>query len=225
MRRTVKLLISTLLLAICAEAQHPYDTWDEEYSVQALLGVAMFDNLQFKVSDSLSSDEVDISTLPQVGGAWTTRPSGQRIQAGLETSFLIGFRGTDLDYLYLGGGGAKVGLSVRMWMFDLTGGGYLSLFLDPNHRVRLYGGVGPLISYADYISERNYSDSTPNDSTHDSALGIGAYARAGVEFRTHKKGLLGLGVRNIWSRMDFTDLGGASELKGIAFFVTYTAGF
>jgi len=223
-----------LLLALQAKADYPYDEWEENYTAQALLGAVRFDNLDFPVDDSESPAEISISSLPQLGGAWTTLPAGDRIQFGLEASFLTGFRVDKLNYLYLGGGGLQVDLSFRMWLFDLAGGAYVSLFADQEHRIRIYSGAGPLLSYADYRIEKEFSDADPtnpasteteDESLSRSAFGTGFYARAGVEFRIHEKGLLGFGIRANWMKMDFTDVGGREELSGLAAFLTYTAGF
>ena len=112
-----------------------------------------------------------------------------------------------------------------MWMFDLAGGGYANLYLDQNKRVRLYAGGGPLLIYADYRTEKDFDDDTmPNVSSSESAFGLGLYARTGFEFRLYERGMLGMGVRGSWSSVDFSDVGGSSDLVGIAGFVTFTAG-
>jgi hypothetical protein len=229
-----RVLTSVLLLTFSVQAEYPYNDWEEDYTAQALLGAVKFDHLKFPVDDSESPEQIKISTLPQLGGAWTTLPVGDRIQFGLEASFLTGFQVDKLNYLYFGGAGLQVDLSFRMWLFDLAGGAYLNLFPDKEHRVRIYTGAGPLLSYADYRIEKEFSDADPNNpsptATEDesisrSAFGVGFYARTGVEFRVHEKGLFGLGMRASWMNMDFTDIGGRTELTGLAAFVTYTAGF
>ena len=47
--------------------------------------------------------------------------------------------------------------------------------------------------YADYRTDKQLSDGLENEVAHESAFGIGAYARTGVEFRVHEYGMLGLG--------------------------------
>jgi hypothetical protein len=218
--------IAALLLSTGTRAQsHKYDYWDENYTVQALLGAVQFENLKFDVSDSAESAEIDLSLIPQLGGAWGTMPKGNRFQYGLECSFLLGFMVDKINYLSAGGSGLYVSISTSMWMFDLAGGPYANLFLDKNNKLRLYGGVGPLMTYADYQADKDYNDSTPNENSSESAFGIGVYARTGIEFRVHERGMLGLGARGTWAHVDVSDVGGSSDLVGIAGFVTYTAGF
>jgi hypothetical protein len=211
-----------------ASAQYAtYDYWDNNYSVQALLGAVQFENLKFDVNDSENPEEIDISLIPQLGAAWGTLPKGDYFQYGLECSFLLGFRFDELNYLYLGGGGAYASISTSMWMFDLAGGPYINLFIGEKKNVRFYAGGGPLMMFADYRSDIEYPDdeTTVEDfSNNESAFGLGVYARAGFEFRLYEKGMLGLGARGTWSSVDFSDVGGKSELVGTAVFASFTAG-
>ena len=215
-----------LILAVATTYASEYDFWDKDYTSQALLGAVQFENLKFKVDDSTSPKEVDLSLLPQLGGAWTTLPKeSARLQYGLECSFLLGFQFDKINYIQAGGSGLYVSVSTSMWMFDLAGGGYASLFLDPKHNVRIYAGGGPLMMYADYRADKEYDDgTTPDEDVGESAFGIGLYARTGIEFRLYEKGMLGVGARGSWSTVDFSDVGGRSELVGTALFVTFTAG-
>jgi hypothetical protein len=230
--KTPKLIVSIVtasLACVVVHAQyHMYDTWEENYSVQALLGAVKFDDLKFKdTSGSGDATVIDISTLPQLGGAWTTQPQiDQRLQYGLEASFLLGFRFDKVNYASIGGSGLYVNISTSMWMFDLAGGGYANLFLTEGGGVRVYAGGGPLMMYADYDSSREETGAGGGlYETSESAFGLGVYARTGIEFRVHEKGMLGLGARGTWADVDLSDVGGSSELTGIAAFVTYTAGF
>lgn len=221
-------ITSLLLTATLAHAQyHKYDTWDEPYTVSGLLGAVQYENLKFTQDDAAPGEdsEVDVSLLPQLGGAWTTLPRGEAFQYGLEATFLLGFRFDKINYAYLGGGGAVISLSTSMWMFDLAGGAYASLFLDPGQRFRLYVGGGPLMMYANYRTEADYSDATPTENESESVFGLGVYARGGFEFRVREKGMLGLGVRGNWAKADFSEVGGSSEVDGVAVFASYTAGF
>lgn len=219
--------LAALMVTGTGRAQYAtYDFWDENYTVQALLGAIQFESLKFDVPDSTAPTEVDVSLIPQLGAAWGTLPKGDRFQYGLECSFLVGFRFDDLNYLYAGGGGLYASISTSMWMFDLAGGPYANLFLGKKKNVRIYAGGGPLMVFADYNSDTEYEDdTTPDASDSSSAFGIGAYARAGFEFRIYDKGMLGMGVRGTWSNADFSDVGGTTDLAGGAVFVSFTAGY
>ncbi len=214
-----------LITAGAAAGLYEYDLWTEDYTVQALVGATRYNHLKFRVADSDTPRTANLSTLPQVGGAWSTLPLGDRLMAGLECSFLLGFRVDKLNYLYAGGGGLKVDLSVSLWTFDLAGGPYAIYYLDAARRVRLYAGGGPLLMYIDYRAEREFSDDTKDTTRTDSAFGAGAYARGGIDFRIRETAMIGLGVRSSWANIDLRDAGGQSDLAGTAAFVTFTVGF
>lgn len=229
MKPSLYMLTILCVALLCANARgekNKYDTWDENYTVQALLGAVQYNDLEFKNTDgSGDSIETDMSLIPQLGGAWGTLPKGNRFQYGLECTFLLGFRVDKVKYASVGGTtGLNVSVSTTMWMVDLSGGPYINLRLTDN--LRIYGGVGPLMVFSDYRSEREETGGA-EDGTYDSsesAFGIGAYARSGIEFRVAERGMLGLGVRGNWSNVDFSDVGGTSDVSGIAAFVTFTAG-
>lgn len=221
-------LVAFSLISTSVWAQyHKYDIWDENFTVSALLGAVQYEDLKFTPPDAEAgeTEKVDVSLLPQLGGAWTTLPRGERFQYGLECSFLLGFRFDKINYAYLGGGGAVVSLSTSMWMFDLAGGGYASLFIDKGQKFRVYAGSGPLMLYANYRTEQEYDDGTPTEKETESVFGLGWYARAGFEFRLYEKGMIGLNARWNWASADFTESGGSSDVDGIAVFATFTAGF
>jgi hypothetical protein len=216
------------IFSCTAQSQtHEYDSWDQNYSVQALLGAVNYGDLKFDIEDSAESKEADLSTIPQIGGAWLTLPKGDRFQVGLECTFLFGFRTDDVEYISAGGSGLRVKISTSMWMVDFSGGGYASLFLDPKRNIRIYAAGGPLMIFANYHTDRDNDDEIedPEDDHDESAFGIGVYARGGIEFRIYERGLLGLGVRGNWANLDFSDVGGTTDVSGIGAFVTFTAGF
>ncbi|VGO12470.1 hypothetical protein PDESU_01023 [Pontiella desulfatans] len=196
--------------------QYGYDS--KPYTIQALLGGIRYDDLLF-TSENGSGDsvEVDMSTLPQLGGAWATLPKGEKLQFGMEASFLLGFKFDDVN-TYSGVKNVYVDVSSYLWMFDIAGGVYANLPLG--EKLRLYIGAGPLIMLGYYNSESDYV----NTSHSDTSFGWGAYARTGFELQVHPGGYLGAGIRGNWCDIDFTDVGGASEISGVAAFITYTAG-
>jgi hypothetical protein len=203
-----------------------YNFWDSNFSIQALGGAVQYSNLEFKMPDAESSTEADLSIIPQIGGVWSTLPKGNgTFQLGLEATLLFGFRADDLNYIVAGGHGLHVSVDLSMWMVDVAGGAYLNCFLGKNRNVRLYLAGGPLLIYSDYNADRDYSDDTmENEEQSESAFGIGAYARTGFEFRVYEYGMLGLGLRANWANLDFTDIGGSSDISGIAGYITFTAG-
>ena len=207
-----------------------YNTWEEPYTIQALLGAMKYSNLKFKLGDE--KKEVDLSLMPQLGGVWGTAPRGETLQYGLECSFLLGFTTDDVSLHYSppGGvpGGTYIRISTTMWMFDFAGGGYLSMYLNKSKSLRIYAAGGPLMMFANYRSNQKDDQATipEYEDEDESAFGVGVYARAGFEFRVYDAGMLGMGVRGTWNSVDFSEIqGGPSNLSGLAAFVSFTAGF
>lgn len=204
------------------EGEYTYDYWDKNYIVQALLGAVQYENLKFDVEGT--SKQIDLSLIPQIGAGWGTVPKGnRRFQYGLECSFLLGFMSDDIDFYTGAGNSLHVRISTDMWMFDLAGGPYANVYIDKKHRFRLYIAAGPLLTYADYSTDCDEA-CAPEYDDDDSAFGIGVYARTGLEFRIFGAGMLGVGVRGSWANVDFSDVGGNSDLTGLAAFVSFTAG-
>ena len=201
-----------------------YNAWEEDYNVQALLGAAKFEGLKFDVDGA--TEKIDLSLFPQLGGAWGTTPIGNYFQYGLECSFLFGFMADDISLWSSSGGGTWVRISASMWMFDLAGGGYMSLYLNKSRSLRVYLAGGPLMTYFDYRTRDDDDASIPEDcDQNESAFGIGVYARTGVEFRVYDAGMLGMGIRGTWNTVNLSEVGGNSDLTGVAAFVSFTAGF
>jgi len=204
-----------------------YNVWEENYTIQALLGAAKYEKLTFNVDGE--TQEIDLSLMPQLGGVWGTAPRGDYFQYGLECSFLFGFMTDDISFYHTpsgGGGSTWIRISASMWMIDFAGGGYLSLYLNKNRSARIYVAGGPLMTYFDYSSDSDEEATIPEYEDEDeSAFGVGVYARAGFEFRVYDAGMLGIGVRGTWNTINLSNVGGNSDLTGIAAFVSFTAGF
>jgi len=201
-----------------------YNVWEEGYNVQALLGAAKFEGLKFAVDGA--SEKIDLSLFPQFGGAWGTTPIGDYFQYGLECSFLFGFMADDVSFRSTTSVGTLIRISASMWMIDFAGGGYMSLYLNKSRSLRVYLAGGPLMTFFNYRSQEDDEASIPEYEDQDeSAFGIGLYARTGVEFRVYDAGMLGMGIRGTWNTVNFSDVGGNSDLTGVAAFISFTAGF
>ena len=191
-------------------------------TVQALLGAVRYDDLIIESASGTSSQAIDISTLPQFGGVWSTAAKGDKIQFGLECSFLMGFNYGSVSYSPTPA--SNVYAEYSLWTFDLAGGLYANTFLGKEEKVRIYAAGGPLLMTALSYSESYHQNLIGADNyyrNNENSFGYGLYARTGVEIRVNEYGMLGLGVRGTW--VD-TDLGSINDLTGIGAFVTYTAG-
>lgn len=210
------LALFCMIGAITSEAR---EYGEPNYAIQALLGGARYDGLEFETTadDGSSVTTTDMSRLPQLGGAWSTLPKGDKLQFGLECSFLLGFKFDDVT-TYNGAHGTYVDVSSSLWLFDIAGGAYLNL--DLGEKLRVYGAAGPVMMVGLYNTETDYN----NVNQSETEVGFGLYARAGLELKVQRNGYLGAGLRGTYSSLDFSEAGGSSDLKGIGVFLTYTAG-
>ncbi|HEX6886301.1 MAG TPA: hypothetical protein VF530_23200 [Planctomycetota bacterium] len=169
-------------------------------------------------SGPIELDEDEVEVLPMVGGGAQWKLTGRAFDLGLE-GFLSFAGRSDLEAFAAGGGGAVVAIDVNLLLFEAYGGVFASRFLG--ERVRLHGGVGPLLSWVSYDPDDD--DGGSGDDADGS--GGGAYARAGLEFLLPSGRLAGLGVR--WSESSI-DLGrelGDLELGALELFVSYSYGY
>ena len=190
-------------------------------SLQAILGAVRYDNLEID-DGSGNAKTIDVSTMPQFGGVWSTTPKGEKLQFGLECSLLAGFNYESATYSVLS---SRISVNYNIWMFDLAGGLYANLFMGKEDRVRIYAAGGPLIM-SSILHTYTYQDNNLADDNYnynrESAFGYGLYARTGFEFRIHERGMIGLGIRGTWAELDLSN---TSDLTGIAAFGTYTFQF
>jgi hypothetical protein len=207
-------LATTLISTSTQAASEPRSA-----SVQAILGAVRYDN--FEIPDGTgNSKPIDISTMPQFGGAWSTAPKGDKLQFGLECSLLFGFNYESDTYYPTAV--TRVSVDYNIWTFDLAGGLYANLFLGKAEKIRIYVAGGPMMMPT-LFNSYTYQDGPINDSYYrnsESAFSYGLYGRTGIEFRVHEYGMLGLGVRGTW--LD-SDLSNVDTLVGVSAFVTYTA--
>jgi hypothetical protein len=216
--KTIYTLMFGLMIAAVAHGQYD-DPEEGNFTIQALLGGVQYSGLEF--TSPGGSNTTDMASLPQLGGAWSTKPKDEGLSFGLECTFLLGFKFDDVT-TYAGNNNIIVTSSSSLWLLDFSGGGYANLMLG--NKVRLYAAAGPLVMLSFYDSDEQYSDGSPKTSESETTYGFGAYARTGLEFEVHNGGYLGAGVRWNWSNLDFDNVSSDSNISGIGGFITYTAG-
>jgi opacity protein-like surface antigen len=165
----------------------------------------------------VDGDQGNLDDLPVIGGGAQLKLGGERIDLGLEGMLSFSWS-SDAAAFVVGGGGAAVAVDVDLLIFELYGGPFASLFLGDE--LRLYGGAGPIMQWA------NYDQDDLNDVLDDdgSGFGYGWYARTGLEFALESRTFLGFGVR--WSDTS-VDLGsslGDLEIDGLQAVITVSRG-
>lgn len=181
--------------------------------LHGFLGVSEMSKVSVDGSGSgqTDGDRGEADEYPVIGGGAQWKLGGQRLDYGLEGLLSFGGR-SNAEAFAAGGGGAVVVVDVDLLVFELFGGPFASLMLGD--KLRVYGGAGPVLQWA------NWDQSGPNLDDTGSGFGYGTYARAGVELALPSRSLLGLGVR--WSDTS-VDLGGSLgdlEMDGLQIFLT-----
>lgn len=120
------------------------------------------------------------------------------------------------------GGTVRVQISNQWFLGDLFFGGFASYTIA--ERVRLYAGAGPLIVYGRrHVEPESGSDSEPDVPPNvEQGLGVGAYARAGLEVSLTKKFLIGGGVRGLTTGLTFKESVGDVRIEGVQGYLNFT---
>ena len=158
--------------------------------------------------------EGDIGEWPVIGGGGQWVLGGERIDLGLEGMINFGGRANAAAFA-IGGGGAVIAVDVDLLVLDFYGGPFVSTFLG--EKLRVYGGAGPLIQFAQY--DEAGAGITDRDG---SGFGTGYYARTGAEILVRPGTLVGFGVRWIESHVDLDSNLGDLDISGIELFFSVT---
>lgn len=164
---------------------------------------------------SVDGSDGDLDVLPLIGGGAQWKLGGGRADLGLEG--LLSFSGrSEADATAVDGGGTAVDVRVDLLLLELHCGPFASVRLGDE--LRVYGAAGPLVQLA------GYEQSGAGLADSGSGLGLGLYARTGIEFVLASSTMIGLGAR--WS--DTTvDLGGSLgdlEIEGLQVLFTVSRG-
>ncbi len=167
-------------------------------------------------SDAINGEDGDLDSMPILGGGGQYKLGGERLDFGLEGLFSFGGRANAAAFA-VGGGGAAIAVDVDLFLFELYGGPFVSMFIGKS--LRVYGAVGPLLQWAYYDQAIGGAHDDGN------GFGTGVYARAGFEILLPSRTMLGFGAR--WSDSSI-DLGGSLgdlDIEGIEYMITVTRGF
>lgn len=195
--------------------------------MQVLLGVSKLDEdeMQFEMSSSSDptvSDETDLSTMPFIGVAGQEPLFGNIIEAGIEGGILFSWWRDSVSAVSYNGA-LIVHIKNKLILTDLFIGPYLATRLGEWGRI--YAGAGPVLMYGVLDTDNEDIDNNAGtvieyDDT-DTALGLGVYARAGIEFKLRYNQTLGLGVRGVKTELDFNDTVGEIDIQGVQAMLTY----
>jgi hypothetical protein len=193
--------------------------WPVGHTVmQGFLGAYEFETVETNGGDSpdIDGSDDDLSQLPAIGGGGQWKLLGNRLDFGFEAMISFGWRANATAFA-AGGGGAVVAVDVDMFLIDLYGGPFLSVFLG--ERVRAYGAAGPLMQWSEF--DQDGPDELDSDG---SGFGTGWYARTGLELRVRPGLMVGGGVRWTDSTIDLDNDMGDLDLEGLQWAFTVSTG-
>jgi len=149
-------------------------------------------------------------------GADAQKPLGQDgFQYGVETGVLFSL---DSDVRRFSassgssGGSVSVSVDVNAFMVDYFFGGYVAL--EPVDRFRLYAGAGPLLIWAQRDTEPREPIPEPFADESDSGLGIGLYARAGLDIYMTDRWGAHAGIRATRTTLKLKDASQDVDIQG-----------
>jgi len=201
--------------------------------VQGLIGGAQFseDALTFQrtaSSDSATTSENDLSTMPYFGLAVQYPLGTGKDTWGLDGSLLIGLRSDDKRVVATNN---QVAISVdsELWITDLAAGLYLAHTFKG---WRAYVAAGPVMLFGEYNDDTDEDDLTvaptlrTSSTNSESEFGLGVYGRGGIEYQIGATEYVGLCVRGMKANLTFDSAPTASsELSAIQAFMTFSKYF
>jgi hypothetical protein len=150
----------------------------------------------------------------------------EAFQYGMEAGF-VGSWENDVRAVQISsgpdGGTVKVQISNQWFLGDLFFGGFASYTIA--ERVRLYVGAGPLLVYGRRHVEpepESESDTEYVPPNVEQGLGLGVYARAGLEVTLTKQFRIGAGVRGLTTGLTFKEGVGDVRVEGVQGYLNFT---
>ncbi len=111
-----------------------------------------------------------------------------------------------------GGGKAAVSVDVNSFLIDYFMGGFVGL--APAKWLRVYAGAGPLIIWGMRDTKPVATPLEESEKQSDSGLGVGAYARAGVDIFFSKSFGINAGARVNQTTLSFKNMDGDVDVEG-----------
>lgn len=181
-----------------------------------------------------SSVDIDFNTLPTAGIEAEYAFEKGWVHWGINSGGSLAWKDGDANFsgTLTRGNGATLNteLDNSMLLVEVHLGGYVRGRL--HDRITTYAAAGPLLMYAQHEVEDVTVVETPDPGTastapvgsnaDSSAINLGYYARAGVDFEIRKNQHLGVGLRYMASELDFDKTVGKVDFEGPQFVLTFT---
>lgn len=211
-----------------AEGEHP------GHVIHILAGYANYDDdgMSFThdnpVAPSISATN-ELTDFWYLGASRLIPLTGEYLLLGIETGALFGY-GSEEERTNgpgTGSGVASTRISNKLLTGEIFFGGFIGTEIA--QRVRLYAGAGP-VGYVGWMSQvTKDSDEDTNDynkkTRKDVGVGIGWYARTGIDFIINDLTGVGVSLRYVDGKINFSDSIGDAEPKGTQIFLTFSVAF
>jgi len=224
------LSICALLATACSATSAGYSgqQWENKSRpsstprVTGIIGITEVTALGVNLNNNIGNTVEDADTsMPLIGAQVQVPLRPGRLEFGYEGGFSLGWDSEHEAY-YIDTGVVLVATDNKVRLFDVSGGLYLSTMLG--RRWRLYGGAGPVFQFGKL--DLDY-DQPINGRTSDSGsgVGLGYYARTGLEVKTSPGTSVGLVVRWVDSSVDLGGTLGDLDIEALQVGIAVTSGF
>ena len=211
-----------LLASACQTAlEHRTGSVGSGYVAQGILGVTDMQHIGFELESSFGEAlDADESKFPMFGGAWQVPMREGPL--GTDLGFEIGFTWAakwDSSDVIVDTGTVIVAADNDYTLVDVFAGPFLATELGRD--VRLYGSAGPMLQWGRV--ELTFDDvvGAPED-VDEEGMGVGLYARAGLELYMGRDAWFGIGARWTDSTVVFDDTVEEVDFDGLQLFATLT---
>lgn len=168
-----------------------------------------------------STSEDGEATMPLIAAQLQVPLRPGRLEFGYEAGFSLGWD-SEREAFVIDTGTVLIKADNNAFLFDVSGGLYLATRLG--QRVRIYGAAGPLFQYGsvDLDFDQQFNG---RGSVSGSGVGLGYYARTGLDLQTGPGSAIGFVVRWVDSSVDLGGSLGNLDVEALQIGLAVTTGF
>lgn len=176
--------------------------------------------------------QVDFNAMPSVGIEAEYAFHQGWVHWGLNSGGSVAYKDGDTNFNGMRTRNAapeRTGLDNSLLLVEVHMGGYVRGRI--NQRLTTYAAAGPMLMYGAHEVEEQYLDGSAINieegeqlvsQDDSSAVNLGYYARAGIDFEIRKNQYLGAGFRYMASELDFDKTIGNLDIEGPQFVFTFS---
>ncbi|GAB5450802.1 MAG: hypothetical protein Hals2KO_11300 [Halioglobus sp.] len=227
----VPVLAGLLLTTSAHSLAQSHDDTDTGY-FQVFLGVLELDSQTGESPDAaISNPEVKFGSLPSLGIESEHTFYRGWVHAGLNSGGSVAWKndGTRISAGFTGEDGAVIGVEAdnSFLLAEFHLGAYVRGRLQD--KITAYAAGGPMLLYGYHEVKDGFIDGEGGDldlpADDASDINLGFYARAGIDFEYRANRHMGLGVRYLYSELDFDDTVGKIDIEGVQWVFTFSRRF